>query len=198
MDRRTFLGRFGMGIGAVILAPKIIASSVIKPDHPALMDNTDVKWDFAQIFIRVVNTNPTPTEVMLFGANKNITGNFIPEGIKIFIAGYTMQQINSLIRDHPVRIEGLKIKALSMNQLINPLSLYLEHKDGRLDRTIFQPINYRKPSDEFTIIDCPGFELILTPEIYIINKINPNEQVDYMFTIGSLKTFNKIYSYGKG
>jgi hypothetical protein len=190
MDRRTFLGRFGMGVGAVILAPKIIASSIIKPDDKIILPNQQESrmWRNNSLSIRIINNNPVPTEVMLLGVNQNIEGNFIPEGIKIFINGYTAEQLNSLIMAQPVRITGLRIKVKSIDQLTNPMNIYRTGKNGCFSRMMFQPVNYISAlSDDITMIDCP-FELLLTPEVYLMNEINANEQVDYCFTLGGINS----------
>ena len=183
MDRKTFLGRFGMGVAGIILTPQIITSSIIKPDNEIIKKSKGSALTGNQIFIRVVNNNPTPADVMLFGANKNIVGNFIPEGIKIFIAGHSIESLNSAIMDAPVRILGYKMRVKSPQQLSNPIYLYNERANGCFEKRIFQPLNYRSPYKEITVIDAPSFELLLTPSVYIINNINPNEQVDYIFSI---------------
>lgn len=186
MDRRSFLQRFGLGVGAVLIAPKIITSSIIKPDNEIITASRGSALLGNEIFFRVINNNPHPSEVMLFGINKNLNGNFIPEGIKIFVAGTTIEKIHEAIMYAPVRIMGLKIRVTNLKQLSNPINLYDERKDGRISRVIFQPLNYRSAMNEdIRMIDCPGFELLLTPSIYVMNMINPGEQVDYIFTIDS-------------
>jgi hypothetical protein len=183
MDRRSFLIKFGLGVGAVLVAPKIIASSIIKPGAPELIDS-DFQWNSGEIFFRVINNNPQPTDVMLFGLMKNITGNFVPPGIKIFIAGHSIEDLNNMILYQPVRICGFKMKVKNPSQFSNCINLYCEHRHGAIEHKIFQPLNYRAlPSQVVTQIDAPSFELLLTPEIYIMNTVNPNEQVDYIFSI---------------
>jgi hypothetical protein len=191
MDRKTFLQRFGMGVAGIILTPKIVSANLIKANSPIVTDNI-VNWRLDEIFIRVVNNNPVPTEVMLFGINQNIKGNFIPEGIKIFIAGATYQELQSAILYSPVRIQGLRIQARDMMQFANPMELYDVRPSGAMTKMYFDPINYRSARDKFTIIDCPGFELLLTPSIYILNRINANEQVDYVFSITRGSNVNSI------
>lgn len=185
MDRKSFLQKFGMGVGAVILAPKIVAASIIKPDNEIIEASKGSVLRGNEIFIRVINNNPAAAEVMLFGANKNITGNFIPEGVKLFIAGSSMEKLNSSIAYQHVRILGFKMRVKSSPQFANPIYLYNESPNGKLEKRIFQPLNYRAAQNlkNITIIDAPSFEILLTPEVYIINEINPGEQVDYIFTI---------------
>lgn len=196
MDRRHFLQRFGMGAAAVIITPTILTSSIIKGEDkiiaPGFLKESRM-WRNSSIWIRVINNNPDPTEVMLFGANKNISGNFIPEGIKIQVAGSNYQNLQNSILYNPIRIDGFRIQAKSMNQLHNGLTIFNEGVNGSLSSQIFQPHNYMRTIETMAdvkpaFIECPDFELLLTPSIYMIQKINPNEQVDYVFNIATKKS----------
>ena len=185
MNRKSFLQRFGMGVGAVILAPDIITSCILKPNNE-IIHPFEGSPLLNEIFIRVVNNNLTPVEIVLLGVKDSIKENFIPDGVKISVAGSSIQQLNNAIMSNPVRINGLRMKVKRQDQFVNPLYILDETSSGRFNISTFQPLNYRSArSSVVTIIDCDGFELLLTPSIYIMTKVDAGEQVDYVFKIAS-------------
>jgi hypothetical protein len=188
MDRRLFLQRFGMGVGAVILTPSIVKSALVLKENIVIAPEMGFKWNQNQIFIRVTNTNPDPVEIMLFGANKDITGNLVPAGVKIQVAGSNYHNLQMAILNNPMRIQGFKIKAQHIEQLMHHFDMFNVRPNGAFERRIFQPLNYRSDHiQDVGLIDAPGFELLLTPSVYIMTKIEPLEQVDYIFTVASSK-----------
>jgi hypothetical protein len=188
MDRKTFLQRFSMGAGAVILSPKIIASSIIKPDNEIVSPKKDFFLNKNEIFIRVVNSNEDPAEIALIGVNQNMDGNFIPKGVKIFIKGFSLEELNNAILYNPIRIIGFRMFCKNPLQLSNSLNIWRAYSNGRTSYDWFCPAAYNSAQSTFTGIDCPSFELLLTPDLYILNKINANEQVDYIFSIAETKS----------
>jgi len=189
-----------MGTAGVILTPGIIKSMSVENSNPRLIKpgaeliRSAYEWDQDEIFIRVTNTNQEPVDVMLFGVKKNITGNFIPDGVKIAVSGSSYKQLMSAILYQPIRILGFKMRMQHPQQIYN--SLILIHEDenaGKMNMLRFTPSNYLSATAiNATMIDYPSFELILTPEVYILTKVNANEQVDYRFTIAdndNLKIF---------
>jgi hypothetical protein len=186
MDRRTFLTRFGMGVGAVILAPGIINSLIVKKDDKILqLEKVDHNWRHNTLFIRIINNNPIPTEVMFFGIKHNLSDNFIPKGVKILIARYSILELNHIILANHIRILGLKMRVKKFDQFLNPFWIYKESPNGSLNSMLIQPFQYLKPDYQTTRIDMPSFELLLTASTYLVTKVNANEQVDYEFTINS-------------
>lgn len=187
MDRKTFLHRFGMGIGAAIITPSIIKSAMINEkviNKPSSINLNDITWNSNELFIRILNNNPSPAEVMLFGAKKDIDGNIIPDGIQIFVAGSSFVKLNEYLLFHDLFIQGLKVRAKSQLQLSNDLKLFHEGTEGRLSFNWFTPGDFISAQQkDITKVDVPFFELKITPQTYVLVNVNPGEQVDYIFNI---------------
>jgi hypothetical protein len=186
-----------MGTAGVILTPSIIKAMTVENSNPRLLKpgadliKSGYAWDQDEIFIRVTNTNQEPVDVMLLGVKKNITGNFIPDGVKIAVSGSSYKQLLDAIQLKPIIINRMKIRVKNAPQFHNPIFIFLDNYE-KVSTNSFYLVSFRSATSiDFTIIDCP-FGLKLCSSTYLLQKINPNEQVDYRFTIAdndNLKIF---------
>ncbi len=194
MDRRDFLQRFGMGTLGVIITPKLISDFSLEEKNIVtdyIKSSSELqKRQFRQIFYRIVNNNPVPTKVMLFGLANDIENNIVPEGIKIYLAGFTYRQLQSAIWTAPVKIHSLTIKSKNFNQLTHPIEFWDERKTDqgtKYSHYNFLPVLFNTPMNQnINMIEAPC-EFILTPSVYILSDIDPGEQVDFIFKISAGK-----------
>ena len=130
-------------------------------------------------------TTATISDVVIFGATKDLTYSDKEDGAVIAVSESSRNQVNAELLTSAWRIQGLKLTTSSdSSQFSNNIKIFSGSSTGALDRRIFQPLNYRSAQNNLSLqIDLPTFELILTSQVYLMFNVIGSETLTFTFTI---------------
>lgn len=156
------------------------AAGGVAPASSEVLDPNDRTWT-----VTVVNAASTAKSAMIFGAVKDLTDvTNTANSVTVTVSESSHLQVKTETLTQPVRILGMRMTVTTAAQFSNVLSLYDTKSTGAEEKRLFQPLNYRSNQQYIaTQIDAMGFELLLTPTVYITFTINGSETVTFTFTI---------------
>jgi len=135
--------------------------------------------------ISVVNASVSAiTNVMIFGAVKDLTDATLNAAVTITVAESSHLQTKTELLQNPFRILGLKYTVTTVAQFSNALTLVEQTSTGGLISRMWQPLNYRSAQNQITTqIDAPSFEFLVTANSYFTFTLAASETVTFTFTI---------------
>ena len=135
--------------------------------------------------VSVVNASVSAiTNVMIFGAVKDLTDANLNGAVTITIAESSHLQVKTELLQNPFRILGLKYVVTSVGQFNNSLTLTEEKSTGSIHSVQWQPLNFRSAQNQITTqIDAPSFEFLVTANTYFTFTLAASETVTFTFTI---------------
>jgi hypothetical protein len=150
------------------------------PASTEVLDPNDRTWT-----IKVVNAATSSTTAYVFGAVKDLTDTLnTANSVTVTVSESTHLQVKTECLSQPVRILGMKYSVTTAAQFNNVLTLSDKKSTGATETRMFQPLNYKSNQQYIaTQVDVPGFELLITPTVWIEFTINGSETVTFTFTI---------------
>ena len=144
--------------------------------------------------VSVVNaTASAVSDVVIFGAVKDLTDANLNANITITVSESSHLKVKTELLQNPFRILGVKYSVTTTAQFSNTLTLTEETSTGGLISRIWQPLNYRSAQNNLLIpINAPAFELLVTANTYIKFDIQGRETVNFTFGIININKSRKL------
>jgi len=108
-------------------------------DAVGRLDPNDTTYTFV-----VTNTGEEEREVVLFGANENLTP---PEGVTVEVAESSHNEVREESKANPFTIVGMKMSVSNSQQFDNVLFLYEKTSTGRTTTNVRQPRTWQSPQN---------------------------------------------------
>jgi len=103
------------------------------------LDPNDTTYTFV-----ITNTKDEDQEVVLFGANENLTP---PEGVTVEVAESSHNEVREESKANPFTIVGMKMSVSNAQQFDNVLFLFEKTSTGRTTTNVRQPRTWQSPQN---------------------------------------------------
>jgi hypothetical protein len=147
----------------------------------------------------VENTNPTPTQVSLFGAFKNLSiPNFgIPAGVNVSVPESSYAQLLNEIASAPMSIKGIKMIVSNALQFNYTLQFVKKEATGAEESDPLVPSRYLSAlQNQGTIVEMPAIKFPLDGKVELRSTFLNGATTQIIFNVGSKVDLARV-SQGK-
>jgi hypothetical protein len=182
MNRRDFLQNLGIGAGALIITPSLLRQVSI-PDTPMIPAISG--WRYRDIWLKIVNTNKTPVNVLLFGIMPDGDKPIVPDGISITTKGDSYENLLKSLSRYKYLIRGIQMRAPYPQQL-SPINIFTVNDNGSFNSDMLWMGIYHsaaKNTDIELLVDAPGLELTVSSNVFLTLDVMPQSSLELNFHI---------------